>query len=134
VKVSDVEPDKTLRQLEFMKSNYSALADTVTVRWKNGVYVMEAKPGSLEKLAADAKADETFLALLKKIDSQGRTVSHKLTSPYYPPTVFAADQEAKGITKRQFAEAMQRMFDGNKIKVEISGKPSRQSARIVLCG
>jgi hypothetical protein len=55
------------------------------------------------------------------------------SSPYYAPTVFAADQEAKGITKRQFAAAMRRLFDDNKIRVETFGKPSRQSAKIVLC-
>jgi RecA-family ATPase len=134
VKASDgIEPDKTLRQLEFMKSNYSALGDMITLRWKNGVYVPEAKPGSLEQIAADAKAEGVFLTLLAKIDGQGRAVSHKPTSPYYAPTVFAVDQEAKGVTKRQFAAAMQRLFDDNKIKVENYGKPSRQSARIVPC-
>jgi RecA-family ATPase len=135
VRVSDVEPDKTLRQLEFMKSNYSALADTVVLRWKNGVYVPEAKPGSLEQMAADAKAEGVFLTLLAKIDGQGRAVSHKPTSPYYAPTVFATESEAKaaGIQKRMLAGAMQRLFEANKIRAENYGKPSRQSARILLC-
>jgi RecA-family ATPase len=135
VTVEGTEPDKTLRQLEFMKSNYGALADTVTVRWKDGVFVMDAKPGSLERMAADAKAEEIFLAMLKKIDSQGRTVSHKPTSPYYAPAVFAAETEAKAakMSKKMLADAMQRLFEANKIKVENYGKPSRQSARIIAC-
>ena len=33
------EPDKALRQIEFMKSNYGPVADTVIVRWKDGVFI-----------------------------------------------------------------------------------------------
>ena len=47
--------------------------------------------------------------------------------------MFAADQDANGIDKRAFADAMRRLFHDGKIKVQTFGKPSRQSARIVAC-
>jgi len=100
VKVEDTEPDKTLRQLDFMKSNYSAIADSITLRWKDGVFVPEAKPGSLEKMAADAKADDAFLGLLNKLNAQGRVVSHSIHSGNYAPKVFAAEQDGKDVGAR----------------------------------
>ena len=53
----------------------------------------------------------------------------------FAPTVFAAESEAKaaGIQKRMLAGAMQRLSEANKIRVKNYGKPSRQSAKIVLC-
>jgi RecA-family ATPase len=130
VTVDNTEPDKTLRQLDFMKSNYSAIADSITLRWKDGVFVPEAKPGSLERIAADAKADETFMALLNQFNEQGRNVSH-VPGPTYAPTVFA--KAAKGSNRAQMADAMNRLFNANKIKVENYGRPSRPYRRIVAC-
>jgi RecA-family ATPase len=134
VKVSgEIEPDKTLRQIEFMKSNYSALADMVTVRWKNGVYAMEAKPGSLEKIAADSKADDLFLALLDRFDREGRAVSHKPTSNNYAATEFAKEPEAKAVKigKSDLTEAIRRLFKAEKIRVCEYGRPSRPYQKIV---
>jgi RecA-family ATPase len=131
----DVEPDHTLRQLDFMKSNYGAVAASVTVRWKNGVYTMEAKPGSLEAIAADAKADEVFMTLLAAFMEQGRNVSDRPTSHNYAPTMFAAERRAKeaNIKKPGLVAAMRRLFDARKIRVDNYGRPSRPYSRIVPC-
>jgi RecA-family ATPase len=68
------EPDKALRVVEFMKSNYGPVAEAITVRWKNGVFIPEAKSGSLEQLASQAKVDSVFLRLLERFVVEGRTV------------------------------------------------------------
>ena len=73
--------DGNLRQLEFMKSNYGPVAETITLRWKNGVFVPEPKTGLLEKYAADAKANEVFLELLERFRRQGRIVGDKRGPP-----------------------------------------------------
>jgi RecA-family ATPase len=131
VTVEGTEPDKTLRQLEFMKSNYSAIADTITLRWKEGVFVPEAKPGSLEAIAAEAKADEAFLTLLERFTREGRNVSPNPSSPTYAVTVFA--KERTGFNKLHLGEAMRRLFKAEKIRVESYGKQSRPYQRIVKC-
>jgi RecA-family ATPase len=129
--VEGTEPDKTLRQLEFMKSNYSAIANSITVRWKDGVFVMEAKPGSLEKIAADAKADEAFMTLLARFTREGRNVSPNPSSPTFAPTTFA--KEGTGFNKLHLGDAMRRLFKAEKIKAETYGKSSRPYQRIVQC-
>jgi RecA-family ATPase len=125
------EPDKSLRQVEFMKSNYGPIAETVTLRWKTGVFVPEPKAGSLEKIAADANADDAFLQLLKRYSEQGRNVSDKKNSPTYAPAAFVAEPEAKGLSKIVLADTMRRLFVANKIRVENYGRPSRPYCRIV---
>jgi hypothetical protein len=129
--VEGTEPDKTLRQLEFMKSNYSTIADSITMRWRDGVFVPEAKPGSLEKIAADAKADEAFMTLLARFTREGRNVSPNPSSPTYAPTTFA--KEGIGFNKLHLGDAMRRLFKAEKIKAETYGKSSRPYQRIVAC-
>jgi RecA-family ATPase len=133
VKAQDgTEPDKALRQVEFMKSNYGPVAETITMRWKDGVFVPEPKTGSLEKYAADARVDEVFLKLLERFGRQGRIVGDK-RGPSFAPASFAQEPEAKatGLTNRALAEAMRRLFADNKIHVENYGRPSRLAAKIV---
>ena len=72
-----IEPDKALRLIEFMKSNYGPVAEAITLCWKNGVFVPEPKSGSLEKLASDAKAENVFVQLLKRFNCEGRTVGER---------------------------------------------------------
>jgi RecA-family ATPase len=124
------EPDKNLRVVEFMKSNYGPIAGTVTVRWKAGVFVPEPKAGSFEKIAVDAKADHTFLDQLARFTAQGRNVGEGRTSPNYAPTMFA--RENTGFTKRELEGAMHRLFRDRKIRVETYGKTSNPHQRIAL--
>jgi RecA-family ATPase len=128
----DEEPDPNLRVMEVMKSNYGPVGETITMRWKNGLFLPEPKPGSLEKMAARQASETLFLQLLAKFDQQGRNVSHKKTSNTYAPTMFALDPDGKGKGKELIC-AMERLFSANKIKVQIYGRASRQFSKLVRC-
>src|SRR5262249_24964362 len=64
VKVDDSEPDIDLRMLVCKKSNYGPGDEIITMRWRDGVFISEALPGSLEQLAQDQKVDALFLRLI----------------------------------------------------------------------
>jgi hypothetical protein len=115
-----------------MKSNYGPVTETITLRWRNGVFVPEPKTGSLEKYAANSRADDVFLKLLERFCRQGRIVGDK-RGPSFAPALFAQEPEAKavGLQNRALAEAMRRLFADNKIHVENYGRPSRPAAKIV---
>jgi RecA-family ATPase len=131
VKTDDgIEPDGTLRQLEFMKSNYGPIAATTTLRWKDHVFVLEPKAGSLEKLASDAKTDAVFLQLVERFSQEGRNVSDK-NGHSYAPALFAREPEAAGLRNEALANAMRRLFVAKKIHVEQYGRPSNPHHRIV---
>jgi len=129
----DEEPDPNLRLLEVMKANYGPVGETITLRWHNGLFLPQAGIGGIDKMAAEQAADSLFLKLLDKFHDQGRNVSHNKNAPSYAPTVFAKDPDAKtsGVRKAALADAMDRLFAANKIKVENYGRPSRPCVNLV---
>jgi AAA domain len=126
----DEEPDPDLRVIEVMKSNYGPVGETITLRWKDGVFVPMEAMGTLEKLAAENAADDLFLKLLDRFQDQGRNLSDKPTANNYAPRMFATDPDGKGRTK-DFVSAMARLFPAGKIRVETYGRPSRLVTRLV---
>jgi RecA-family ATPase len=129
----DEEPDPNLRVIEVMKSNYGPAGETITVSWKDGVFVPTAAIGTFEKIAAERAADELFLKLLDRLADQGRNVSDKPAANNYAPKMFATDPDGKG-RRKDLADAMSRLFSARKIRVEDYGRPSRPYTRLVRCG
>jgi RecA-family ATPase len=128
----DETPDPGLRQLEFQKNQYGPLPNSILVRWRDGVFVTESGTGSLEKLAADQRADEVFITLLKQLEQQGRSVNDKPSSPTFAPKVFSEQPTANGMNKKALAGAMQRLFAANKIRICEYGRPSRPNSKLEL--
>jgi len=124
--------DDDLRVLEVKKNNYGPVSETIVLRWRNGVYVPEPRAGSLEQLAAEAKIDNLFLDLLRRLTKQGRNVSDKAGTSY-APAIFAQEPEAKKgkVSKKQMAEAMTRLFAAGRIRVVTEGSPTHRRSRIV---
>jgi RecA-family ATPase len=58
---SGEQPDDDLREIVFKKNQYGKKAETIVLKWKDGLYVPVAGVASLDKAAADLKADETLL-------------------------------------------------------------------------
>jgi RecA-family ATPase len=130
----DEEPDPDLRVLEVMKSNYGPIGETITLRWKDGLFVPVGGVTNLEKLAAEQVADNLFLTLLNRFNLQGRNLSNKPSANNYAPAEFAKEKEAKDgkIRKSDFEAAMRRLFAADKIHVENYGSASRGTSKLVL--
>ena len=129
----DEEPDPDLRVLQVMKANYGPVGETVTVRWKGGLFLPVGGVSNLEKLAAEQNAEHLFLTLLERFTRQGRNTSDKSSAPTYAPTLFTKESEARelGIRKIDFEGAMRRLFAAEKICLEPYGPPSRATSRLV---
>jgi RecA-family ATPase len=127
-------PDTDLRQIEFKKNQYGPSGDTIVLRYQRGLFLPVAAMGSLDKLAAEQAADNLFLELLDKFQSQGRNISHHKNANSYAPAMFVKDPKAKssGMYKA-LADAMERLFAAKKIKVEDYGRRSHPHTRIVRC-
>jgi RecA-family ATPase len=128
--VKDEEPDPNLRVIEVMKSNYGPVGESISMRWKDGVFVPVTSMGGLDRLAAEQAAEDLFLKLLDRWQEQGRSVSDKPTANNYAPRMFATDPDGKG-KRKALADAMARLFTTRKIKVETYGRPSRPVTRLV---
>jgi hypothetical protein len=110
------------------------MSANIVLRYRNGLFLPEKGASGLDKLAREAKADETFLELIKRFADEGRNVSHHPTSKTYAPTAFAAETEAKKhqLRKADLEAAMRRLFEVKKIHVETYGRPSRPYTRIAI--
>jgi RecA-family ATPase len=128
------QPDNDLRELEFKKNQYGPRGETIVLRYQRGLFLPEGGIANLDKLAREAKAEEVFLDSLRRLTDQGRHVSHNMSSRNNAPAVFAAEAEVKKhrLRKDDLREAMSRLFEKNKIRVEEYGRPSRTHCKIAL--
>ena len=127
------EADQNARILRTMKANYGPKGGEIVMRWKAGVFVADATPDSLDRMAAGAKAERVFMRLLSDFTAQGRHVSASPSSSY-APTVFAAHPNAEGMTKRAFAVAMNALFEAGKVVIAEHGKGAKARKHIAVSG
>ena len=130
VKEDGFEPDKAVRKLTVMKSNYGETGAEITMRWNDWKFEAEAEHVGLDKVAAEAKAERVFKALLKQQAKIGIELSHK-TNQYYAPKVMSELDARDGVTKKEFKQAMNRLLDRKEILIKTDGPPSRQRSFLV---
>jgi DNA polymerase bacteriophage-type len=124
--------DTGLRAVAFHKNQYGPAGATCFVRYEGGLF-LPVEGMSISAAERAAKADEMFVALLKRFTEQHQTVSHN-SGRTYAPSRFAEHPEAQGISKKEFAKAMQRLLDARVIEIRTWGRPSRQSHYLALAG
>jgi hypothetical protein len=129
---SGEQPDDGLREIVFKKNQYGPKAESVVLRYSNGIFQPVPSAGSLERMAREQKMGDLFLTLLDRSVEQGRNVSDKKTANTYAPSRFAEEPEAKAerATKHELAEAMERLFRAGRIHVVSYGLPSKGWTRI----
>jgi hypothetical protein len=102
VKTSDgTEPNKNLRTFEGMKNNYGVRGGKFDLEWKDGLFRRVAGPGGFDRLAIEAKANDVFLALVKRFNCDRRNIIDTKGTAY-APAIFAAQPDAQGVTNEQF--------------------------------
>lgn len=125
----DVDPD--IRVLKTMKANYGAVGDEMKLRWRAGAFVLDSGLPTEELAFVHRRHDEVFLTVLRKFVAQGVNVSAN-TGPTYAPSKMTSQPEAKGISRKHLAEAMQRLLDSADIRMVTEGPASRQRSRLVV--
>jgi RecA-family ATPase len=118
------EPNKDLRTFKGMKNNYGEIGGPIDVVYKNGLFRCVEGPTGFDKMAAEAKANDAFMTTLKRFNAQGRNASD-YNGTSFAPALFAKEPDNQGITKEQFAAAMRRLFQDNKIHKVDHGRPSK---------
>jgi RecA-family ATPase len=124
---SDETDHTSLRQLEVMKANYGPSGEVVRLRWRKGVFVLDAGASEIEC----AEREDIFLQCLRQRRRQGIEV---VPTPGrgYAPREFERMPEAKGLTKKALADAMERLLSANRIKVAVIGGPPSKQKRALI--
>jgi RecA-family ATPase len=130
---SGEQPDDDLREIVFKKNQYGPKAESIVLRWQNGLFLPVPGMGSIDRVAREAKSDEVFVALVRRFSSANRKTSDK-PGPTYAPALFAREDEAKqvGLSSKNLEAAMRRLFKREMIWNEPYGRPSRQHHHIAL--
>jgi RecA-family ATPase len=124
-------PDRGERILTRVKANWATSGDTISMRWREGVFVADQPHagivGSIERRNADAK----FLHLLDKATAENQRLSSSSNAgSNYAPKLFAKRPDADGFKVDDFAAAMQRLFVANEIINVPYGRPAEPRYRI----
>jgi RecA-family ATPase len=135
------------RILEFMKSNYSALARPVRLTWRDGLLVPDTVPSlpPIERAAADERAKTAFLTILRRFNKQDRPVSDKLRANNFACNEFADEPEALKLNdklparKRMLQQAMAALFTEDRIHCglgprSLASRPSKQRECLYATG
>jgi len=123
------DPDR--RVLTNKKSNYGKTGDEIKLRWQDGAFVVDdGKPSQAAGLLA-RRAEDIFVAVLSKLNRQGQNLSPS-PSATYGPKVIAEHADAKGMSKRDLAAAMQRLLDAGTICIVEEGPESRKRKRLLV--
>jgi RecA-family ATPase len=89
------QPDTDLRELQFKKSNYGPVSNSIVLRYQNGLFLPEKGMSNLEAAAREQRIEDTFLRLLRRLTEQGHDIGPNMTASNYAPTVLSREPEAK---------------------------------------
>ena len=128
------QPDNDIRELLFNKNQYGPLSEPVVLRYQRGLFLPEAGCSDLEKRAREAKADETFLSLLRQFDGQGRNVSDKPSAHAYAPESSPGKRRPKstGSDGPNWRTRCGVVSSADKIHVKEYGRPSRPNSKLAV--
>jgi RecA-family ATPase len=115
--------DSGLRRLEFLKNQYGPLGESIVLKWQNGMFLPVPEETDFEKAAKEAKADQTFVEVAKKLQARGQTMSpNKTARNYAVHLIFGELPTDTKLTKGDLAQAMNRLLDANRIIVLTTGR------------
>ncbi|GEM_PF-2231677 len=124
-----VADDDDARVLTNMKSNYGRKGTKISMRWRDGVFVLDDGRPSPAAGLMDHHADEVFLELLSLFNRTGQSVSPN-PSVSYAPKVMQAHPDSRGLTKKALEQAMHRLLKSGHIRTIKEGPPTRQRSRL----
>jgi RecA-family ATPase len=127
----DEAPDTNLREIQFHKNQYGPTSESIALRYQSGLF-LPVTASTADEAAREAGAEQVFLSLLTRFTYQKQHLSPNAKANNYAPHKIATQPEARGFRKRELETAMQRLLDQEKIHIDDSGPPSRQTQRLIL--
>jgi len=118
------------RVLTVVKANHGKVGEKIEMRWNDGVYDLDTGPDPVLAKVLNKTADDVFMAVFSKLTDQGQALGPNV-GPSYAPKKISGHPDAKGYTKGDLAGAMQRLLDGGRLRIEVTGPPSRRYTQLV---
>lgn len=125
------EADADARVLTRRKANYARIGEDIRLRWERGA-LLPANATSTGSPIEQAACEIVFLELLASRYGQGMWVSHSKNAGNYAPKEFAKAADRKGYGRKEFEEAMSRLFAEKRIRAEEYGKAANPRQRLTI--
>jgi RecA-family ATPase len=118
------------RVLKVVKANHGKVGEEIAIRWNDGVYELDNGPDPVLAKVLNKSADDVFMAVFAKLKDQGQPLGPNV-GPSYAPKRISGYPDAKGYTKADLAAAIQRLLDSGRLRIEVTGPPSRRYTQLV---
>lgn len=118
------------RVLRTKKANYGPAGGEIPLRWRDGVFVRTDAPTGVVGAIKRSRAEKAFLETLAVMTEAGVEVTDAKNGKFAPGAMVGYPTAA-GLKVRDLDRAMKTLFADGKIRVETTGKPSKQHKRIV---
>lgn len=130
--------EEYLREFTKMKSNYSSVGDKIDIKWDHGAFSVVGhksfdKVDQIERATIKISEEDLFLMILKDITESGRILSNSsFAREAYAPLAMKRTEMGRLIPVQKFEEAMERLFNKKKIKVEyVHGSDGKKKISLV---
>jgi RecA-family ATPase len=128
------QPDGDVRQLEFKKNQYGPTGETIVLRYQGGLFLPEHGLSTIERAARDAEAEQTLMAIGKKLQARGQEFSPMPHAHTYAPTIIVRNAEAKGFKKGELVGAFDRLLDQHKLEIETVKPGTSREKKVIRFG
>jgi DNA polymerase bacteriophage-type len=127
-------PDPNIRELQFKKTQYAAIGESIVVEYRNGLF-LPVSGASMDQATRKAQAQDAFIEILRRFTKDRRQVS-STPCQTYAPTLFAQEAEARQakLKAKDLAEAMRQLFAADKIENVAHGPLSKQRFHLAIKG
>jgi RecA-family ATPase len=128
------ESGSNYRELQYLKNNRARQGEKIKLVYTNGLFLPERQPAPADKAAQESKADDVFMTLLRRFNSDGSDRSATVKKGQtFAPYLFALEREAKNarVTKAMLTQAMERLITAKKIRSEMFGPQSKRRSRLI---
>ncbi len=126
------ETDTDKRVLARKKSNYARINDEIPLEWRDGVLMPTYQATGVLKGMERRNADAAFMDAIKALNARGQHVNTSPNTKSYAPRFMARSRmsQVAGFYERDLEQAMNRLFDVNRIVVREDGPPSKRRSFI----
>jgi hypothetical protein len=85
----------------------------------------------IEKAARETMVDDALITIGKKLAARGQELSPAQTSHNYAVSLIAKQPEVKGIKKAELADALDRLLDKGRLRVETVKPGTTREKKII---
>lgn len=123
-----IDPD--VRTLSLEKANRARKGQSINLRWKDGVFIVDGVSGG-SGIGAAAAARNTFLKLLDFHEKNRINVSAN-KGPTYAPSLFERHALANGLKASALKRAMDELLEAGTIRNVEEGRASKRRTRLTI--